>query len=269
LLPVRPRPRGEWSGSTACIRIVWFKKLRRKKIANYQAANEYLEEQYLPEHNRRFARKAAKAEDYHGRKPTARELREIFRLEAERRISNDWVIRHEGRYWQLQPAGQGRYGPTQSKALVCEWEDGAMEVYYRGQRLAYQELAGPLPRKCEVDERSKHSIAVPFFAKPRKPSPDHPWRRDYRGMKSSWSKKVELPPLRMVGRLEAALWILAAARNTRAKAGMLWVDRIADRRSQAILARNFFLENGGPAEKSKRRANWKASPIMLGLSRNI
>jgi transposase len=70
------------------------------------------------------------------RKPSARELRETFRLETERRISNDWVIRHEGRYFQLRPAGQRGYGPTQSKALVCEWEDGSMEVYYRGQRLA-------------------------------------------------------------------------------------------------------------------------------------
>jgi hypothetical protein len=92
------------------------KKLRRKKIASYEAANEYLETQYLPEHNRRFARLAAKPEDYHGRKPTARELRQIFRLETERTISNDWVIRNEGRYLQLQP-GQRRYGPTQSKAL--------------------------------------------------------------------------------------------------------------------------------------------------------
>jgi PAS domain-containing protein len=180
-------------------------KLRRKKIASYEAANEYLEKEYLPEHNRRFARKAAKAEDYHGRKPTARELREILRLEAERRISNDWVIRHEGRYLQLHPAGQRRYGPTQSKALVCEWEDGAMEVYYRGQRLAYQELAEPLPRECEVDDRTKHSVAVPFFAKPRKPSQDHPWRRAYRGMKTSWSKKVEMPPRRIVARMEASL----------------------------------------------------------------
>ena len=43
------------------------KKLRRKKIASYEAANQYLETQYLPEHNRRFARPAAKPEDYHGR----------------------------------------------------------------------------------------------------------------------------------------------------------------------------------------------------------
>lgn len=99
------------------------KKMRRKKIASYEAANEYLEKQYLPEHNRRFARAAAKPEDYHGRKPTARELREVFRLEAERTISKDWVLRHEGRYLQLKP-GCWNYGPTRSKALVCEWEDG-------------------------------------------------------------------------------------------------------------------------------------------------
>jgi hypothetical protein len=63
-------------------------------------------------------------------------------LETERTISNDWVIRHEGRYLQLQP-GQRRYGPTQSKAPVCEWEDGAIEVYYRGERVAFIELKEP------------------------------------------------------------------------------------------------------------------------------
>jgi transposase len=180
------------------------KKMRRKGINSYEAANEYLENEYLPHHNRRFARPAAKPEDYHGGKPTARERHQIFRLETERTISNDWVIRHNQRYLQLQP-GQRRYGPTQSKALVCEWEDGAMEVYYRGQRLAYQELAEPLPRKCEVEDRTKRSVAVPFFAKPRKPSQDHPWRRDYRSMKPSGSKKVEMPPLRIGARTEASL----------------------------------------------------------------
>ena len=35
------------------------------------------------------------------------------------------------------------------------------------------------------------------------------------------------------------------------KAGILWVERVGDRRSQAILARDFSLENGGPAEKGK------------------
>jgi len=37
---------------------------------------------------------------------------------------------HEGRCLQLHP-GQRHYGSTQSKALVCEWEEGVLELYYR------------------------------------------------------------------------------------------------------------------------------------------
>jgi transposase len=160
------------------------KKLRRKKIDRYAAANQYLEKEYLPEHNRRFARPAAKPEDYHGRKPTTRELRQIFRLETERTISNDWVIRHNGRNLQLQP-GQRRYGPTQSKALVCEWEDGAMQVYYRGERVAFTELKEPI---------RKTARPIPPAARPmvvRKAKQDHPWRQGYQNMKP-WIPKREI-----------------------------------------------------------------------------
>jgi len=152
------------------------KKLRRKKIASYEAANEYLEKEYLPEHNRRFARAAAKPEDYHGRKPTARELREIFRLETERRISNDWVIRHQGRYLQLNP-GAKRYGPTQSKALVCEWEGGGIEVYYRGERMAFTELQALTPKASRPLPPAARAIVV------RKAKKDHPWHQGYKNMK--------------------------------------------------------------------------------------
>jgi len=160
------------------------KKLRRKKIDRYAAANQYLEKEYLPEHNRRFARPAAKPEDYHGRKPTARELRQIFRLETERTISNDWVIRHNSRNLQLQP-GQRRYGPTQSKALVCEWEDGAVQVYYRGERVAFTELKEPI---------RKTARPIPPAARPmvvRKAKQDHPWRQGYQNMKP-WIPKREI-----------------------------------------------------------------------------
>jgi hypothetical protein len=152
------------------------KKMRRKGIASYAAANEYLEREYLPGHNRRFARPAAKPEDYHGRKLTAQELRQIFRLETERTISNDWVIRHAGRYLQLQP-GNRRYGPTKSKALVCEGEDGTMEVYYRGERMAFTELSGPKPTATQVLSPPGRVQAA------RKVKKDHPWRRGYQNMK--------------------------------------------------------------------------------------
>jgi transposase len=152
------------------------KKMRRKGIASHAGANEYLKNDYLPAHNRRFARPPAKSEDYHGRKLSARELRQIFRLETERTISNDWVIRHEGRYLQLQP-GNRRYGPTKSKALVCEWEAGTMEVYYRGERIAFTELLETKPQTTPVLPPPSR---VPVVRKAKK---DHPWRRGYQNMK--------------------------------------------------------------------------------------
>ena len=57
------------------------KKLQRKQIGSHPEANAYLEEEYLPEHNRRF-----------GRTPGRGELDKIFRLENERVISEDWVV---------------------------------------------------------------------------------------------------------------------------------------------------------------------------------
>jgi len=165
----------------------FIKKLRRKKIASYQAANEYLETAYLREHNRRFAREAAKPEDYHRRKPTARELREIFRLETERTISNDWVIRHEGRALQLQPSNRC-YGPTKNKALVCEWEDRTMEVYYREERMAFTELREPV-RKAEPRPPAVRAIVV------RKAKKDHPWRQSYETMRPRFPNRVIANPL--------------------------------------------------------------------------
>src|SRR5712671_2245163 len=77
------------------------KKLRRQQISSHEVANVYLKNEYLPEHNRRFARTAAKAEDYHRRALRGAELDRIFRLENERTISNDGVVRYQNRWLQL------------------------------------------------------------------------------------------------------------------------------------------------------------------------
>jgi helix-turn-helix protein len=178
------------------------KKLRRQGLTSHAAVNEYLEKEYLPAHNRRFARAAAEPEDYHRRRPGASQLRQIFRLETERRISNDWVVRHEGRLLQLQPQHR-HYGPTRAKALVCEWEDGTLEVHYRGERLAYQGLAEP-PRKQSLEGTGKRKVISPARRRKWKPRQDHPWRRAYGTMKPSWPAKAQMP-VRMVAGMEAGL----------------------------------------------------------------
>jgi len=147
------------------------KKLRRQGIASYEAANEYLEAEYLAEHNRRFAQEAARAENYHVRAPSAAKLREVFRLETERWISNDWVVQYRGHFLQLKPQNK-RYGPTQAQALICEWEDGAVEVHYRGERMEYEDLV-VRPRAVQVEPRE------PAKQVRSKPAQEHPWRQGY------------------------------------------------------------------------------------------
>lgn len=163
------------------------KKMRLKGIASYEEANRYLEQEYLHQHNRRFAQAAAKPEDYHGRKPTARELRQVFRLETERSISNDWVIRHENRFLQLRP--RQRRGPTPSKAMVCEWEDGTTEVYYRGERIEFIELQEPIRKPVFPVPPSVRTVVV------RKAKADHPWRQSYKSMGSATVPQVSAATL--------------------------------------------------------------------------
>ncbi len=158
------------------------KKLRRKQIPSHEAANVYLRREYLPEHNRRFARAAARPEDYHRRAPRAAELDRIFRLENERSIGNDWVVRYANHYFQLEPPSR-HYAPARSKVLVCEGRHGGIRIEYRGRALGWKEIAAPLkppPRAEAVGAR----VAVAIAKRKWVPPADHPWRQAARSKKA-------------------------------------------------------------------------------------
>jgi transposase len=151
------------------------KKLRRKGIVSHAAANVYLRSEYLPEHNRRFRRAAARPEDYHQRAPRATELDQIFRLESERVISEDWVVRYDNRYFQLQPQSQ-HHAPARSKVLVCEGRRGSMAIEYRGHALRWEEIPAPRKPQCAVESEGKRG-PLPAVRRKWVPPADHPWRQ--------------------------------------------------------------------------------------------
>ena len=146
------------------------KKMRLRKICTYAAANEYLEQDYLAEHNRRFSRPAADPQDYHRRKPSQRELREAFRLEEERTLSNDWVVRYDNRLFQVQSKSR-KHALAHAKVTVCEWQDGAIELRYRGHKLVWKELAALPPRSAPAS-----SYRPTGRSTSHKPAANHPWR---------------------------------------------------------------------------------------------
>ena len=155
------------------------KKMRRKKIATHAAANEFLKAEYLAEHNRRFAVAAAQPQDYHRAAPRKANLDEVFRLEAERTIGQDWVVRHDNRFFQVTRASG--YAPARAKVAVCEWENGMLEIRYRDKRLGFEEIpARPAKPKTEC-QPARHRRPAP-------PTSSHPWRKGYQNMRARSAK---------------------------------------------------------------------------------
>jgi hypothetical protein len=141
------------------------KKLRLAGIADYTAANDYLQRQYWAEHNRRFSVKPAEAVDFHEAVPEEMNLDEVFSLEYHRKASNDWVVRHDNRYFQLEEA---RVQPG-TKVTIRIRRNGRIEIVHEGQRLRWRECDGPLLRvaaKAPKPRRAAQHI----------PAADHPWR---------------------------------------------------------------------------------------------
>ena len=153
------------------------KKLRRQRMATHQQVNRYLQEAYCDEHNQRFAVAPNSAVDYHLPAPGAKKRREVFRLETQRTLSNDWVVRHHNRFYQVQRQS-GHHAPANGTVVVCEWEDGTVEIHYRGQKLRWQEIQ-QRPEKLQGIERQRREHLPPPM-----PLPDHPWRKTYQSMRA-------------------------------------------------------------------------------------
>jgi transposase len=162
------------------------KKLRLAGIASYQQANAYLDKSYLSEHNRRYAHPAASPVDYHQRRPTTRRLDEVFWLEEERVVSEDWVVRYDNRLLQLERQSQ-HWAPARSRVRVRENEAGEIAIHYRSQRLRFRELTGP-GLGNRGGSGSAPSPAPPSPPPPRShsrsPDAHHPWRQGWQQMKT-------------------------------------------------------------------------------------
>jgi len=159
------------------------KKLRRKDIVDLDAANAFLATAYWTEHNHRFARPPASPDDFHVAIPRSVRLATVFRLEQKRTVSNDWVVRYDNRFFQIER--QSHQPPARSTVLVYEAADGQIEIRYRNRVMRWQEVAPESrPAKRTTSPQAwqpgppRSAAVASVHVRPR-PSVDHPWRRGY------------------------------------------------------------------------------------------
>jgi transposase len=166
------------------------KKLRRLGLGDYAAGNAFLAATYTPTHNARFARAPAAAEDFHTPVPPGVDLDQVFRLETTRTVSHDWVVRHDNRLLQLERRGR-YYPPSRSTVLVCEYEDGHLEVWYRGQRLPWTDITAQGRGAPAIPPRP--SAPPPRRPSHWRPAAHHPWRGDFRREPDRLSSGERIP----------------------------------------------------------------------------
>lgn len=147
------------------------KKMRLKRIATYEKANAFLEGSYLQQHNGKYAVTAREKADFHLAVAARLDLDQVFCLEEERKVSNDWVLQYGKRWLQLE-AEQKKPVGVGSTVIVRQHRDGALTLVQGGAVLRWHEL--PERPKTAAPVSKRRVVTRP------KPAPDHPWRKSMR-----------------------------------------------------------------------------------------
>ena len=162
----------------------FIKEMRLADIQNYEQANRFLLEKFLPWYNTHYTHQATSV--YRGL-PRAINLDLIFCIKKIRRVNNDNTIRVYGQILQI-PRQRRALGYMRKQVEVCILEDNRVYVIYRHEiilvdkltptnRILQQEKAAErlLNKRIEPLEHPRPKTIKARF-RPR-PAANHPWRK--------------------------------------------------------------------------------------------
>jgi hypothetical protein len=144
------------------------KEMRLRGINSMEAGNAFLEAKFLGELNDRYAVKATRGQDLHRAPGAGVVLQEILCVAEQRVVGNDWCVRWNNRWLQIEAKHAGFNLPGR-KVTVKQRADGVLVVLRAQERLTFTELnAKPAAAK----------VRTPVVNNRRyKPAASHPWNR--------------------------------------------------------------------------------------------
>ena len=116
------------------------KELALAGVTDIAAANRFIREVYLPEHNARFAKPPEIAESAFTTADPAL-LREVLCIEEERVVARDNTVAYEGLRLQL-PQSRARAHYVKARVKVRHYPDGSLAVFHGPRRLAHYHADG-------------------------------------------------------------------------------------------------------------------------------
>jgi len=137
------------------------KALRRERICTIEAANRFLNQCYLKEHNKRFALTAG-LKDIH-RPSAGLDFDNIFCYETLRRVYNDYTITLGAKFIQLERSPNSPLPPPgRSVTVRRHLKDDSLHIFWNEQELKYTLI------------KSRPKPLLSHTAQP--PAANHPWR---------------------------------------------------------------------------------------------
>lgn len=167
ILAYSPQAKGRVERRNGVFQDRLVKEMRLQGIADLESANAFLEKEFLPALNRKFTVEARGKSDLHGARP--KNMKEILACEQTRVVGQDWTVRVEGEWLQIDRRHEG-LSLAGKEIVVRDRIDGKRELVYRAEKLRWKRLPAR-PEKKEKAVRDKIKATV------QPPAPEHPWRR--------------------------------------------------------------------------------------------
>lgn len=150
-------------------------KLRLAGATNVDEANAVLK-QFIPRYNERFAVPPAEAVPAFRPIPPHMRLEHVFCRKEHRKLNPGYTIHYDGQNYRLVITRNTPTIPLRSVVDVLEHPDGSIYVAYKGQIYSVE----PLPEAESLrknNTRSSKPKKRACSSSPRKPGPNHPWRK--------------------------------------------------------------------------------------------
>lgn len=153
------------------------KELRLRGIATVAEANQYLETEFVPEFNQRFAVEPKSATNLHRplALPEQKRLPAILSRQAIRTICNDFTISFQNQWYQIIPQQSVLVRPK-DRILVELRLDNSVHLRLRNKYLSYQVLP-TRPKKTTPKSWALTQTPSKRIYKPA--AFDHPWRKPF------------------------------------------------------------------------------------------
>jgi hypothetical protein len=166
------------------------KELRLAGISTVEAANPFLRQLYIPDHNARCAVPPANPTDAHRPLLDSHRLDEILSLRTERVLANDFTLRFHNRFFQIAEEHPVRVRPKDT-ILVEVRLDSSTHLRFKEHYLNFK----PIPKRhYRAFYADKKPPVVAVKARPYRPPPSHPWKAaSYAKMLAQKSKTFQKP----------------------------------------------------------------------------